>query len=73
MCARVCTYIYMYVCICLYTYTQIDTVLVWYRRHGNLWADVSWLNLGNPFEKDKDDKLITVPQVLGSLWGSPEP
>lgn len=64
------TYIYACVCICMYGYTRIDTVLVQYKKDSDLWAAVSWLNLGNPFEENKDDKLIT---VLGGLWGSPEP
>lgn len=54
----------------MYGYTQIDIVLVRYKKDSDLWAAVSWLNLGNPFEENKDDKLIT---VLGGLWGSPEP
>ena len=58
----------------IHIHAQIDTVLLWYTKDGDFWAAASWLNLGNPFEKDKDDKkLITVLQVLGGLWGSPEP
>lgn len=64
----------MYIYVCVYKYTQIGIFLLWYTKDGDFWAAASWLNLGNPFEKDKDDKkLITVLQVLWGLCGSPEP
>lgn len=68
-----CIYMYVYIRVCVYKYTLIGIFLLWYTKDGYFWAAASWLNLGNPFEKDKDDKLITVLQVLGGLCGSPEP